>query len=327
MRERPAGFLAQDIGTTAATPQFQIPFHYKTKNQEFEERDALTILSHWGVLFLWDMWKEFKGVCAYDTEAFGVLCERLHRTLTVEEFYNMHHDQKTAQFIAACLWLMGRCKADYEVTRKRRLDFLAQQNTQWASGAAYQMIECHLKNMLSNRMRLPNGNITNIGRAGSAAVRSFLLFARDPEQRVRCPEERFCANLLIQTCADHVSEDDAPAVATRLLEWHGFQQSEQPEDTVSFPDDLHNRLLEIGEKMADLEAERTMLISTCLHPAAYSKVEHDSNTGNYDPSEDAYYKTETCVICGTVKHYEKRRGDRDYKFRHVSLTRLPVSEK
>lgn len=56
------------------------------------------------------------------------------------------------------------------------------------------------------------------------------------------------------------------------------------------------------------------LRSLCEHQLEHLKIEHDSNTGNYDPSADCYWTNIRCQDCGKRWHlddtkYDIPRGD------------------
>lgn len=58
---------------------------------------------------------------------------------------------------------------------------------------------------------------------------------------------------------------------------------------------LKKQLESKRKKLRELEEEIEVLQSNCPHPGLNEK--HDSNTGNWDPSDDSYWIDYHCKIC------------------------------
>jgi len=64
---------------------------------------------------------------------------------------------------------------------------------------------------------------------------------------------------------------------------------------------MKKSILKINELIQGLEAKKAIIQERCKHVNV--RIEHCGDTGNYDPSEDRYWRTMSCPDCG--KYWEE----------------------
>ena len=63
---------------------------------------------------------------------------------------------------------------------------------------------------------------------------------------------------------------------------------------------------ELNKKAAEIEKQIKTIQSECSHPKSSLKVEHKSNTGNYDPSVDSWWTEYYCGLCEKSWHEDQK---------------------
>ena len=72
-----------------------------------------------------------------------------------------------------------------------------------------------------------------------------------------------------------------------------------------------NSIQSILKQIEDLQQDLKEARLKCKHTRViYS---YESNTGNYDPSEDAYWNDITCIDCGKRQTYYSEEDSKNYR--------------
>lgn len=58
---------------------------------------------------------------------------------------------------------------------------------------------------------------------------------------------------------------------------------------------------QIDKQITELQKKKEAIQNECSHPLSALEINYRSDTGNYDPSSDKYWKDMDCGLCG--KHW------------------------
>jgi hypothetical protein len=64
---------------------------------------------------------------------------------------------------------------------------------------------------------------------------------------------------------------------------------------------IYGSVLVLKQKIKELQDQINVIQAKCSHPDEAVEKKHDSNTGNYDPSNDCYWTNLHCHLCD--KHW------------------------
>lgn len=59
-----------------------------------------------------------------------------------------------------------------------------------------------------------------------------------------------------------------------------------------------NRIEEIDAQIEALRSEKEEIQNACSHPPLCTRYKYESNTGNWDRSDDSYWTKVHCTLCG-----------------------------